>query len=73
MPVLCLRTDPCLKKFGLTVYTISHGCLISAHIRVGGREGIEGEGKQLYLHTEQKAIHIKNATIYSLIVGLPDL
>ncbi len=39
----------------------------------GGREGIEVEGKQPYLHTEQKAIHIKNTTIYSLIVGLTDL
>jgi hypothetical protein len=43
------------KKCGLTVYSISHGCLIFAKIQVGGggRAGGWG-GEQLYLQNRAK-------------------
>ncbi len=39
------QNRPMPEKCGLTVYSISHRCLIFGHIQVGGRAGAGGGGK----------------------------
>jgi hypothetical protein len=59
------------EKWVVTVYAISHGCHIFAHIQVGGLGGSGGWGESRL--TGQKSVHGKNAAVYLPIVGLTDL
>jgi hypothetical protein len=62
------------EKWELTVYAISHGCLIFAHIQVGGQGRSRGWGKAAEsTKQEENAFTEKNPSVYALIVGLIDL
>jgi hypothetical protein len=59
--VLPLKKCSLMPVFGLTVYSISHGCLIFAHIEVGpgqGRSRRWGESYWIY-KAGQKSVHGK--------------
>ncbi len=59
------------EKWVITVYAISHGRSIFAHIQVGELGGSEGWGESRY--TGRKSVHGKIVAVYLPIVGLTDL
>ncbi len=62
---------PMPEKWVITVYAISHGRSIFAHIQVGGLGGSGGWGESR--QTGRKSVHGKIAAVYLPIVGLTDL
>jgi hypothetical protein len=65
------QNRPMPEKWVITVYAISHGRSIFAHIQVGELGGSEGWGESRY--TGRKSVHGKIVAVYLPIVGLTDL